>query len=42
MRVSAIGAERQAVSGVIDRYTCVDGDVTGSGSITPWVGLARL
>lgn len=40
--VSAIGAERQAVSGVIDRYTCVDGDVTGSGSITPWVGLARL
>lgn len=25
----------------VNRYLCVDGNVTGSGSITAWVGLAR-
>ncbi len=40
--VSGVTAERATVAGTVDRYTCVDGDVTGSGSITPFVGLARL
>jgi hypothetical protein len=35
-------AERQTVAGTVDRYLCVTGTVTGSGSITPFVGFARL
>lgn len=34
-------AERATVAGTVDRYACVDGDVTGSGSITVFVGLCR-
>jgi hypothetical protein len=34
-------ADRQTVAGTIDRYACVDGDVTGSGSLTLLVGLCR-
>jgi hypothetical protein len=35
-------AERQTVAGTVDRYLCVTGTVTGSGSITPFVGFARF
>jgi len=34
-------AERLTVAGTIDRYLCFNGDVTGSGSITPFVGFKR-
>lgn len=34
-------AERLTVAGTVDRYLSVDGNVTGSGSITVWVGFAR-
>lgn len=34
-------AERLTVAGTVNRYTCVDGDVTGSGSATVFVGLKR-
>lgn len=39
--VSAPFAERLTVAGVVDRYVCVDGNVTGTGSITAFVGLCR-
>ena len=35
-------AERKTVAGTIDRYVVIDGNVTGSGSITVFAGLARL
>lgn len=35
-------AERATVAGVVDRYLIVDGNVTGTGSITAFVGLSRL
>jgi len=35
-------AERQTVAGTVDRYLCVTGTVTGSGSITPFVGFSRF
>lgn len=38
---SAPGKERATVAGVVDRYCSFDGDVTGSGSITVFAGLAR-
>lgn len=34
-------AERQVVAGVIDRWLSYDGNVTGSGTITPFAGLSR-
>jgi hypothetical protein len=39
--VSAPFAERKTVSGTVHRYLCVDGDTTGTGSVTAWVGFAR-
>ncbi|MEE9359075.1 MAG: hypothetical protein V3U85_01190 [Hyphomicrobium sp.] len=39
--VSAPFAERVEVSGVVDRYLAIDGDVTGAGTITVWMGFAR-
>lgn len=39
---TARAAERKTVAGVINRYLSYDGDVTGSGTLTPFVGLARL
>lgn len=39
--VAAVTAERQAVAGTIRRYTRYSVDVTGTGSITFQVGLAR-
>jgi len=38
---SAPTADRQTVAGVVDRYMSVDGDITGSGSITALVAIAR-
>lgn len=38
---SAPTAERKTVAGTINRYTAVDVNVTGSGSITLMIGLAR-
>jgi hypothetical protein len=38
---SAPNAQRIAVSGTVDRYLAYDGNVTGSGSITPFVGFSR-
>jgi hypothetical protein len=38
---SAPAKERKTVSGGIDRFCCVDGDVTGTGTITAIVALAR-
>lgn len=35
-------AERVAVAGTVDRYLIIDGNVTGSGSITLLIGCARL
>lgn len=37
-----LAAQRVAVAGVIDRYVCHDGNVTGTGSITVMSGLIRL
>lgn len=34
-------AQRKTVAGVVDRYLAFDGNVTGTGSITPFVGFAR-
>ncbi len=34
-------SERATVTGTVNRYLCFVGDVTGSGSITPFVGLSR-
>jgi hypothetical protein len=39
---AAPAKERKTVTGQVDRFLCVDGDVTGTGSITPIVALARL
>ncbi len=39
--VTAPFGERATVTGTVDRYLSVDGNVTGSGSITAWVGFAR-
>lgn len=39
--VTAPSAQRKTVSGVVDRYLSVDGNVTGTGSITVFVGFAR-
>lgn len=38
---SAPNAQRGTVAGVVDRYICHDGDVTGSGSLTVFSGVAR-
>lgn len=38
---TAIGAERVTVSGTVNRHLAFDGNVTGSGSITVFVGFAR-
>lgn len=38
---AAPNAQRVTVAGVIDRYVSHDGDVTGSGSLTVFSGLAR-
>lgn len=38
---SAPSAEAVTVSGTVDRYLAVDGNVTGSGSITLFIGFAR-
>lgn len=38
---AAPGKERKIVAGTIDRYTAFKGDVTGSGSLTIFSGLAR-
>jgi hypothetical protein len=38
---TAPAAERLAVAGTIDRYLSFNGDVTGAGSITPFVGFKR-
>jgi hypothetical protein len=34
-------AQRVAVSGTVDRYLSFDGNVTGTGTITPFAGFAR-
>lgn len=39
--VAAPAKERIAVAGVVDRHLCVDGNVTGVGTVTPFVGFAR-
>lgn len=39
---SAPSSERKTVAGTVPRYLCFDGDVTGAGSITVFVGFARL
>ncbi len=39
---SGPAAEAATVAGVVDRYCSHDGDVTGSGSVTVFSGLARL
>jgi len=39
--VAAPAAERLTVAGTIDRYLSFNGDVTGAGSITPFVGFKR-
>lgn len=39
--VTAVGAERATVAGVVDRYLSVDGNVSGTGTITAMVGLCR-
>lgn len=38
---SGPAAERLSVSGTVHRYLCFDGDVTGTGSIKPFVGFKR-
>jgi hypothetical protein len=38
---AAPAAERQVVAGVIDRWLSYDGNVSGSGTITPFAGLSR-
>lgn len=38
---AAPNAQRLEVAGTVDRYLRVSGDVTGTGSITPFVGFAR-
>lgn len=38
---AAPAAERKTVSGTVDRYLCFDGNVTGTGSIKPFVGFKR-
>jgi hypothetical protein len=38
---AAPAAERLTVAGTIDRYLSYNGDVTGAGSITPFVGFKR-
>jgi|KBSSwiStaDraftv2_1062776.scaffolds.fasta_scaffold53339_5 hypothetical protein len=38
---AAPAAERLTVAGTIDRYLSFNGDVTGAGSITPFVGFKR-
>lgn len=38
---AAPDVERATVSGTIDRYVCYDGNVTGTGEIVPFAGLAR-
>lgn len=39
---SGPSAEAATVAGVVDRYICHDGDVTGAGSIDVFSGVARL
>lgn len=38
---TTVGAQRIAVAGTVNRHLAVDGNVTGSGSVTVWVGFAR-
>jgi hypothetical protein len=37
----ASASQRIAVSGVVDRYLCYDGNVTGAGVVKPFVGFKR-
>jgi len=39
--LTAAGAERLTVSGVVNRYVSYDGNVTGAGSVKPFAGLKR-
>lgn len=39
---SAPNGQRKTVSGTVDRYLAVDGNVTGTGSITALIGFARF
>ncbi len=34
-------AERKTYAGTLNRYVCYDGNITGSGSISAWAGIAR-
>jgi hypothetical protein len=36
-----VGAQRVAVAGTVNRHLAIDGNVTGSGSVTVWCGFAR-
>jgi hypothetical protein len=38
---TTVGAQRVEVSGTVDRHLAIDGNVTGAGSVTCWVGFAR-
>jgi len=38
---AAPAAQRVTVAGTVDRYLSFNGDVTGTGSITPFVGFSR-
>jgi len=38
----ALGAQRVAVSGQVDRHLAIDGNVTGSGSVTTMAGFCRF
>lgn len=39
--LTALGKERKTVTGTVDRYLSSNGDVTGSGSITVFMGFCR-
>jgi hypothetical protein len=39
--VTAVGRERLAVAGAVDGYLAVDGNITGAGSVTVFVGFCR-
>jgi len=36
-----VGAQRVTVAGTVNRHLAIDGNVTGSGSVTVWCGFAR-
>jgi hypothetical protein len=39
--VTAVGRERVEVAGAVDAYLAVDGNITGAGSVTVFVGFCR-